>query len=548
MEQRWQVPGYVLGGEVSRDEFGIVLAGVSLGRGAAVRVHVIEGPPPSDLVLAQLARLTELTLDGVLSPLEVLSATRADDKSRSVAVVSRDLEATPLIELVADQDLTAGEVVGTFAPIADSLARLHAAGYAHGAICAAAIWVDAAGLPWLTGLGAALASGRPCSEEGDVDDLVEVIDGISTSPLDIAGPPADGAGGLAAALAARLTGLAPPQALRARRHPEAGFDFAARLRAAAAEPVTGGSGPSERRAGLSLGRGRWATPRGWLPQFAPRHRRPRGRLLARAATVVVLLVGGWVALTVDIPTSTPSSGVQAGTPTRTSPAQLAQGAVTGPRDGTTAPALSGSPTASRPDADPSGGSTASRPSGGSTASPPSGATAASRPSASPSRSATAPTVEHRTPPPDAPPLVDPLISDRAAPATNPAGLVQALADLRATGWAARDLDQIDRLDAPGSLALSADRRALSQAIRSGLRYRDLRFTVTQAVSVPGSGDVNEAVINAVIDTSPYAVHPPSGPPTKVAAAPDRQVTLALTWSGTVWQVARVVTDAAASAG
>ena len=128
MEQRWQVPGYVLGGEVSRDEFGIVLAGVSLGRGAAVRVHVIEGPPPSDLVLAQLARLTELTLDGVLSPLEVLSATRADDKSRSVAVVSRDLEATPLIELVADQDLTAGEVVGTFAPIADALARLHAAG------------------------------------------------------------------------------------------------------------------------------------------------------------------------------------------------------------------------------------------------------------------------------------------------------------------------------------------------------------------------------------------------------------------------------------
>jgi len=102
----------------------------------------------------------------VITEVEVLSRARGEhvvellDVSTAVdgtpALILQQLSATSLSRLLADRSaLRAGEAITVLAPLAMTLARLHAAGVSHGAVRPDAIMFDSAGAPVLSSFGRA---------------------------------------------------------------------------------------------------------------------------------------------------------------------------------------------------------------------------------------------------------------------------------------------------------------------------------------------------------------------------------------------------------
>ncbi|WP_230209241.1 serine/threonine-protein kinase [Nostocoides sp. HKS02] len=134
-----------------------------------------------------------------------------------------------------------------------------------------------------------------------------------------------------------------------------------------------------------------------------------------------------------------------------------------------------------------------------------------------------------------------LASDRLAARRDPRGLLQALADRRAAALnGARDTDLagLADLDVAGSPAQAAD-LALVDAVRARHQsYRGVRLRVGSAhalATVPGA----RATIDAVVDTSAYAVVDPAGVARPVAAARGAPMRFSLRWVDGGWRVEEV---------
>lgn len=529
MDTTWQVPGYVLGRETARDELGVVVPGVSIARGESVLLRIVTGPdrPEPD----ELDRMTGIELAHLVTLIDVLPAVDTDGLGATprtasgwdiagrsgvaTALVYEDRDGMPLSEIVAEADgLSLGEAVGVFEPIARTLARLHEAGLRHGFVRTVSIVVDADGVPWLTGVGASQAAGWIGALHDDVAELARLVtetSGLRVEPSALAD---------ATALATYLAAAGEPQRVRRGDARVVPFDLAGRMRAAAREPlpgesaepsagtrrrpvgrrnVGGGRGPGQPSERGSRLRERWVRAR---PGVARRGRRGvhhgrraaspvrsiplPGRALAGSAAAVALLLGLIFTITLIRPDSTPSS-------TRETTSNLPT------------PASASHPEISATEPGPGQVNTQQ-------------------------------------------PAMEGVLGDPAAPQTDPLALVQALADLRARAWTTLDLGLLTELNAADSAALSADRVVVRRALSEGLRYRDLEFTVTSADTRTDAPRAGTVLIDAVIDTSPYAVVPAGAAQAPVPAVTGRPVTLTLAWSGWRWQVADVASAPTGSTG
>ncbi len=337
MDTTWQVPGHVLGREAARDELGIVVPGVSLARGESVLVRVVTGPERQEH--DDLDRLTGLEMDHLVPLIDVLPAadTGGLDGSPGVAtgwggargdevaaaLVDRDLEGTPLAELVgAGESLSVGEAVGVFEPIARALAGLHALGLRHGFVRTGSIVIDADGVPWLAAVGASQAAGWTGALHDDVAELAHLV--TTTSALRVEPDAlAD-----ADALAGHLAAAGEPRRLRRGGSSETPFDLAGRMRAAAREPLPGdpeeppaatsrtgrrsGGHPGRRDGGAGVGRGRapGSRARGLARgrRARVRVRALRGRVRGGSAETAPVGSGPFLAVVVRVAVATPRLG------------------------------------------------------------------------------------------------------------------------------------------------------------------------------------------------------------------------------------------------
>lgn len=124
-----------------------------------------------------------------------------------------------------------------------------------------------------------------------------------------------------------------------------------------------------------------------------------------------------------------------------------------------------------------------------------------------------------------------------APVRDPRGLVQALADARATAWASGIAARLVEVDAPGSPALARDTEVLAGVQRAQQRYVGLAFDVREAVVV-GAGKAGAVTVRARIDTGRHVVRGPGGdePRPASSAAP---VLLDLVRTPSGWRVHEV---------
>jgi hypothetical protein len=170
---------------------------------AAPAVIKVYGPAVSDeSIVAEVEALSRAAGDHVVRVLDVTPTA----EGAPALILSRHA-AGSLARLLGDrQHLEAGEAITVLAPVAATLARLHAAGVAHGGIGPGAVLFDAAGSPTLACFGRAslFAAGLPAAAlEAEQSVLADVLAFGS-----LAAGILDGAG--AAALAHRARTEAAP--------------------------------------------------------------------------------------------------------------------------------------------------------------------------------------------------------------------------------------------------------------------------------------------------------------------------------------------------
>ncbi len=246
-----QVPGYRLTTVLGRGAGGAVWAGEPCGGGAEVAVKVVAAGPRAE---RELAVLSAIRHPHVVALREVLVL----DDGRLALVVAK-LDGGTLAQVVAARGrLRAGEVVTCLAPLAQTIADLHAQGVQHGDLAPGNVLFDRTGRPLLADLGTVRVTGEPRHEvygtPGFVDPVI-LTGGLPGPASDVYGLGAlawfalAGAPPPAVPLRTTLTDVvpsAPPDIVAAieaavdpdpaqRPHPA---ELASRLRAAAvAEPV-----------------------------------------------------------------------------------------------------------------------------------------------------------------------------------------------------------------------------------------------------------------------------------------------------------------------
>jgi hypothetical protein len=149
--------------------------------------------------------------------------------------------------LTVRRGLDAGEAVTVLAPVAAGLARMHAAGVAHGAVSAEHVLFDAQGAPVLIGFGQATLF-EPGMPEVGLEQLPGVIDdrrALAALAVEVLGRVTGARAAAAAAFAERLRGASPDEL--ATLLAEELFELAA------ARPVVFGSEESERPSPRAVG-------------------------------------------------------------------------------------------------------------------------------------------------------------------------------------------------------------------------------------------------------------------------------------------------------
>lgn len=377
--------------------------------------------------------------------------------------------------------LRPGEVVTVVTPVCEAVAAVHAAGGLHADLSPGNVVVTPDGRPVLLDLGSARLAGQAEGEAVGTPGFVAPEVRLGSDPSEASDVYALGAlawfcvtGNGAPDTLQRLD----PQTVASHVGPELGPLVAAcldpdpDLRPSAAElarwcwedvpaepveVVLGDDGAAALTHRLRAQARAEPPP----PRRAARRRR---RWLAPLVAVLVLAGLGWAAVAWSLarPAVAPWPGAArsvAGTPG-------------------VAPAAS------------SGGRSAAQPTPGSPVPRASPAPSPSRsPSGSPSRS------------PSASP--EALLGSASAPARRPEDLLQALSDRRAVVLVSRDPTGLAAVDAPGSPSEAADRALVSELVRSGLRWRQLRLQVAEATYVGGSS--TRAVLRARVDWTAYVV-------------------------------------------
>ncbi|MGO4342746.1 serine/threonine-protein kinase [Pedococcus sp. 2YAF34] len=509
------VPGYRLGDLLGAGGTGTVWAATREADGAQCAVKVVAVGTDADTSAAarELAVLGRVDVEGLVGFHEAVAL--GDEGAASIALVLDHVGGGSLERVVrARGRLSVGESVTVLAPVARTLAGLHALGVTHGDVSPANVLFERSGRPLLGDLGVARLAGEGWADAYGTDGFVapEVLDG---APV---GPAADvyAVGALAwycvtgappgpAALRPPLESLVPdlpPAWLDATRlalrgdpevRPTAAELALTYFDAAACEPlrlVVGTddtsmlthrlrNAPAPAPAPPSRQAERVGLPRAALARLLHRVRvaRPGARTTrAVATTTALLLLLGTGGL-------------------------MAAGTVAAPRwlspDGRRA-----EPTTSQA---------------------PAGASEAPGPTPDPTRDP--------SPAPPSDPQLDP-----SAPRDRAQRLMQALSDLRARAMESRAAADLDHLDAPGSPALAADTATLAGLRQVGQSYEGVHLVVRRADATTVAR--GSATVEAVVDTAAYRVVTAGSSSTRAAVAGQR-LRFELVWTGDRWLVARV---------
>jgi hypothetical protein len=130
------------------------------------------------------------------------------------------------------------------------------------------------------------------------------------------------------------------------------------------------------------------------------------------------------------------------------------------------------------------------------------------------------------------------LTSPVAPRRDPWGLMQGLADLRASAMNRADLSAVPRFDAPGSPALDSDTTDLAEMTTTGTRYLGVTLRV-RSVRTVSAGAVR-AVVEAVVDTGAYRVVGAMDS-TTIAASRGSPLLFTLVWSEDQWRIFNIQT-------
>ena len=515
------VPGYTLGEWLGAGASGTVWAATRYRDGAAVAVKLVPCGPDSTAAARELAVLAGVPVDGVL-PLH--EAVGLMGEPPVVALVLDRAEGGSLQRALDGRGhLSVGESVTVLAPVARALAGLHAAGVVHGDVSPANVLLERSGRPLLADLGVARLVAEAADGDGEVEVTPELaapevlsrglvtpasdvyaagalawwcVTGAPPAPLPLRPELTQVAGWLPKAWRdATLAALSPDPADRpsAADLALAWFDSAPcePLRLVVGEDETAlltqrlrhGAAPADEPEAVPAGR--------WPSRLARSGELVRSRELVRSGEVAARLgrlVRGVrrraAVLGVAALAVAVAVAVLVAGPELRSPAAT----------GAPAAAVRAAPAPSPPGASTSGGGPA---------------------------------------------------TSRRAPAEDPLGLMQALADLRARAVVTGSPSDLALLDAPGSPALAADRAAVTELARSRVRWAGVRLTVRRAVPAASTADgaavdaAVEAVVDAVVDTAAYRVVDERGGDVVVPAAGGQPMRFHLRWVDGRWRVQAV---------
>jgi hypothetical protein len=515
------VPGYTLGEWLGAGGSGTVWAATRDLDGTAVAVKVVPCGPDSRAAARELAVLAGVPVDGVLRLHEAVGLV---GEPPVVALVLDRAEGGSLQRALDGRGhLSVGESVTVLAPVARALAGLHASGVVHGDVSPANVLLERSGRPLLADLGVARLVAEAADGDGEVEVTPELaapevlsrglvtpasdvyaagalawwcVTGAAPAPLPLRPELTQVAGWLPPAWRdATLAALSPDPADRpsAADLALAWFDSAPcePLRLVVGEDETAlltqrlrhGAPPADEP--VAVPARRWSA---WLVRWGQLVRSAAARLgwLVRRVRQRDVLLGA-AALSVAV------AAVVAGPELRSPAATGATPAATG-----ATPAAAPAPPAP---------------------SPPGTSTSAAGPATS-----------------------------RRAPVEDPLGLMQALADLRARAVVTGSRSDLSLLDAPGSPALAADTAALAELARSRVRWAGVRLTVRRALAAAPAADgavvdgvdavdaVEEAVVDAVVDTAAYRVVDAGGGEVVAPAVAGQPMRFHLRWVGGRWRV------------
>lgn len=500
------MPGYRLGDRLGVGGTGTVWAATREADGTPCAVKLVATRDGDEAAAAarEIAVLARVDVEGLVGFHEALVV--AEDGYEAVALVLDHVGGGSLERVVrARGRLSVGESVTVLAPVARTLAGLHALGVVHGDVSPANVLLERSGRPLLGDLGVARLAGELPGDVHGTDGFVapEVLDGgVVGAAADVyavgalawccvtGSPP--GPAALRPSLESLVPGLPPAwleatkEALRGdpAQRPTAAELALAYFDSAACEPLRLVVGSDE--TSMLTHRLRSAPAPGPAPGPAPRPSRrtadagawgrrvrgPQGRTVRALATATTLLLalatsGLMAAGTIPVPSwLTPDHGRQ-------------DAVVPVSRSGATA--------------------------------------------------ATAP-------------VRDPLVDPRA-PRGQPVRLMQALSDLRARAMQSSSVADLARLDAPGSPALAADSSTLAGLREADEAYEGVRLLVRRAEATRVTQ--RSATVEAVVDTAAYRVVVAGATRTR-SAVEGQRLRFALVWTHGRWLVDRV--EAVSGAG
>lgn len=509
-----RVPGYRLGARIGAGGSGVVWAATRDGDGSPVAVKVVPVGvgEQADAAVRELGVLGRVEVDGLVRFHEAVALPGAD---RRVALVLDHVAGGSLARVVgARGHLNVGESVTVLAPVARTLAGLHAVGVQHGDVTPGNVLLERSGRPLLADLGVAgfvgEAPGHAVGTAGFV--APEVVDGGPVTPA------ADvyAAGALAwwcvTGQAPEPVSWRPPLETLAPEVPDAWRDVT--TRALAADPA---DRPSAAELALA-----WFDSAPCEPVrlvvgtdetslLTQRLRRPPSDHEAAPGVAAPVEVGTWLRRSRTCLERPRTRAGVAGAGLLSAlvlGALLATGVVRSP--GWLGPG--------RPTDDPARVARS---------------TERGAPAPGPRASLTA-----RTPSPSVSPRH--AQRDHRAPTLAPQALVQELATLRAEVMVSGRDDDLADLDAPGSAALDRDTADLRRVREAGVAYAGVRLTVRSAR--PDTVTTRSATVEAVVDTAAYRVVSATDARRVVrreAAVRGQALRFVLVWSGGRWLVERV---------
>lgn len=130
-----------------------------------------------------------------------------------------------------------------------------------------------------------------------------------------------------------------------------------------------------------------------------------------------------------------------------------------------------------------------------------------------------------------------LRRDASAPSRDPVGLMRALAEERARVMVVGDPAGLRSLDLPGSSAWRADAALLQRAAAAGQRYERVLLSVRSARALRARTDA--ATLAAVVDTAGYTVVTGDGRRSTPAREPGQELVFELRRASGAWLIAAV---------